>query len=35
MNINEGPETVIANIDNVTGGCATELGTQSATVTIY
>uniref|UniRef100_UPI003AAF764A Calx-beta domain-containing protein n=1 Tax=Flavobacterium sp. XS1P32 TaxID=3401726 RepID=UPI003AAF764A len=33
-NINEGPETVIANIDNVTGGCATELGTQSATVTI-
>ncbi|MFH6972954.1 beta strand repeat-containing protein, partial [Flavobacterium petrolei] len=33
-NINEGSETVIANIDNVTGGCATESGNQSATVTI-
>ncbi|MBF2024941.1 hypothetical protein H0I72_10920, partial [Flavobacterium psychrophilum] len=33
-NINEGSETVIADITNVTGGCASELGVQSATVTI-
>ncbi|MCB5984888.1 hypothetical protein LIT13_14925, partial [Flavobacterium psychrophilum] len=33
-NINEGSETVIADITNVTGGCASELGVQMATVTI-
>ncbi|WP_208528173.1 beta strand repeat-containing protein, partial [Flavobacterium psychrophilum] len=33
-NINEGSETVIADITNVTGGCASELGVQRATVTI-
>ncbi|OXB08842.1 beta strand repeat-containing protein, partial [Flavobacterium psychrophilum] len=32
--INEGSETVIADITNVTGGCASELGVQRATVTI-
>ncbi|ENA1794891.1 hypothetical protein ABF176_001719, partial [Flavobacterium psychrophilum] len=30
-NINEGSETVIADITNVTGGCASELGVQRAT----
>ncbi|MDD2673239.1 MAG: Calx-beta domain-containing protein, partial [Flavobacterium sp.] len=33
-NINEGSENVIVDISNVTGGCASELGTQTATVTI-
>ncbi|WP_172605420.1 Calx-beta domain-containing protein, partial [Flavobacterium psychrophilum] len=33
-NINEGSEIVIADITNVTGGCASELGVQRATVTI-
>ncbi|SER79561.1 beta strand repeat-containing protein, partial [Flavobacterium frigoris] len=32
--IYEGSETVIADITNVTGGCASELGAQTATVTI-